>query len=236
MNYLTLFLLISGLFLSTNADKPSKVNFENMTEVDSEFVEFLNHFEKTNLPYEMTIDEIDKIKESEFEYDHEKNDLLLRLTSGEDYESLKFSRMGPPIITPLKRFNPTEKTIAVSYVVKTRYSKMFPVIMMAVYNLKGKLLSIKENKFGKFHKTEQNHVISQNDQNKTESFLITNNGLAQITSYEISWKKDPKEFGYFDNEIKSKKLMGQETFRFQDDGQFVSLGKISPEDIAVQMP
>lgn len=236
MNYQTLFMLISGLLLSTKADKPTKVNFENMTEVDAEFVEFLNHFEKTELPYEVTLKDVESIKNQELDYDHEKNNFLLTKISNEDSDKYKFSRTGPPIVIPLKRFNPTANTIAVSYVIRNNFSKMFPVVMVAIYNLKGKLLSLGEGKRGKFRNTNYKIILSQNDYKQTQSFLITNNGLAQVTSYELVWKKDVSKHGTYENEITSKKLIGQETLRFQDDGKLVSIGKTAAKDVAVQMP
>ena len=242
MNYLSILMVFSGLFLSTNVDKPNKINFEKLIDVDPSFVEFLSHFESTNLPYEMTLDEVIETTNQKVEYGSAEskflNDYLNKKIGN---RTIRFSRSGPPHITPLKRFYPTEKTIAVSYLKKGIYHAS-GAIMIVIFDLKGKILSFKEEKMMRKLKgsiLESSHAaipLSNNHYNITETFNITQDGMIYKTQYDNIWKKDTKEYGFHDNEIIDRKLASQETLTMNADGSITSIELRKFSDIADVRP
>lgn len=237
MNYLSILMVISGLFLSTTADTPSKINFEKHTDVDRQFVDFLSAFEKVNLPYEMDIDDVAQLTETTPKYMPQQNELLTKYIMDEKGNSKlsKISRFGPPIITPLNRFYPTEETVAVTYARQNRFGVAYSTIMIAVYNLKGKLLSFKAKLRGddKFSKSKDwNHLITETNNDQTQSFKITEDGMITINTYHKEWKNDWKEHGIDNNEVIETELVSQEMFSLDSRGEMVSLHKIDYEEVA----
>jgi len=238
MNYLSILLVASGLFLSTTLDKPSKVNFEKLEDVDQNFVQFLGMFEKSTLPYEMNLDEVVDLTKVTRPYDHQEIKFLNSMLYGEDANISKFSRMGPPQVTPLKRFYPTDKTIAVSYL-QHGYTKAFGIIMIAIYDLKGNLLSLNKDKINtkkvkrKFDSVPQNLRLSAFDIEHTECFKITEDGLLHKSKYENIWEKDVKEFGPHENVIIERNLVGKEIFEMNADGTFALIDKQDLKGLAI---
>lgn len=236
MNYLSILMVVSGLFLSTNADKPSKINFENLKNVDREFVDFLSAFEKIHLPYEMNLDQVEELLQEEPKYLRHQNEMLNKFILDQNGSRLtKFSRMGPPIIKPLKRFYPTSNTVAVSYVKQNRFGIATGSIMIAVYNLKGKLLSFKEKLVGERYRNgvDLNHAVSTTDYDHTESFKITEDGLLHKTTFKRVWEKDYKEFGTDNNKVVDNELVSQEIFQFRSDGSMASIHRSDQGALAV---
>lgn len=226
MNYLSILLVMSGMFLSTNVDQPSKIDFEKHTDVDREFVEFLSHFEKAKLPFGMDLEDIEYILGDNSPYIHEKNNLLIRHLNPTDSKISAFGRMGPPTIVPIKRFYPTKKTVAVSYVKKNKFSLATGSIFVAIFNLKGKLLSIKEEIIdGKRFKfsSEANFPISTTDFDQTQTFEISEDGLLQQFTFKRIWDKDYKIHGLENNEVVENRLIHEEIFQFREDGSMVSI-------------
>lgn len=233
MNYLSALLVICGLFFSTNIDKPSKVNFEKLKDVDCEFVDFLSAFEKTDLPYEMTKDEIIALEQLKPEYRKERNKLLTKYVTGNANSNAIFSRGGPPIIVPLKRFYPSDKTVAVSFLRKQRFTDATAAVMVAVFTLKGKLIRFKEQMLeSKFQHFTSSPPLSATDYDQLETFRITENGILHKTTYDKIWEKSRREHGVHDNKVISYELKSQETFEFSDEGYLVSLDKKEIQDIS----
>jgi len=233
MNYLTALMVISGLFFSTSIDKPNKVNFEKLKDVDREFVDFLSSFEKTDLPYEMTIDDMIALEQMKPEYKKHRNDLLTKYVTGNHSGMKIFSRGGPPIITPLKRFYPSEKTVAVSYLQKGRFRESTATVMIAVFTLKGKLVGLKEKLLGEKHRkfTGANNFMSSSNHEDMETFRITENGIIHKTTYNKVWEKDIKQHGIENNNIISYDLLSQETLQLSEDGYLASLDKKNDQEI-----
>lgn len=234
MNYLSALLVITGFFLSTNVETPSKVDFEKLKDVDRDFVNFLGAFEKTDLPYEMTKEEIIALEETQPNYKRNENALLSKFIDGPQRDLPAFSRGGPPIIVPLKRFYPTEKTVAVTFQKKGRFMDASASIMVAVFTLKGKLISFKEKMLdGKFkQRYDTNPYISVNHYDQMETFRITENGILHKTTYKKIWQKDWKEHGVENNKVVSYDILSQETLQFSEEGALVSLDKKDFGEIA----
>lgn len=233
MNYLSALLVIAGFFLSTNADKPSKVDFEKLKNVDHDFVEFLSAFEKTDLPYEMTKADMIALEQEETRYNRHENALLTRFVKGANDDLKVFSRGGPPTIVPLKRFYPSDKTVAVSYMEKGRFEIATTTILVAVYTLKGKLISIKNQvKDGRFKYTMmKNPAMSSSNLDQLETFRVTENGILHKATYKKTWQKDREKYGVKNNKVISYDLLSQETIQIAEDGHLVSLDKKDYQDI-----
>jgi len=238
MNYLSILLLSSGLFLSTNVKHASKVNFEKLENVNAEFVQFLSLFDKTHLPYEMSLEEVIALNESDSRLDRQQSILINSVLLEASLYNTAFSRLGPPQIKPLKRFYTSNKTIAVTYLQKG-FAKASGAIMIAIFDLKGRLLSKKEDN-GKVSKKKFKSfpmsTISNTDFNETQSFKITPEGLIYKTIYKNIWKKDTHEFGFHENEIIDRKIASEEIIQIKSDGSISSIDKYNYDGMALARP
>ena len=136
----------------------------------------------------------------------------------------KMSRLGPPTVEPLDRFYMDENTIAVTYLLRTRYNNTGFDVKLSVYDLYGNLKL--GNKSSKIYVQNSVNLASVNVNNTILSeFKATN--VIERTGYENQWKKDVGEFGIQDNTIVCYNRTEIEQLSILPNGK-ISISKIEP--------
>ncbi|MEM9549446.1 MAG: hypothetical protein AAGA77_25980, partial [Bacteroidota bacterium] len=130
----------------------------------------------------------------------------------------KFSRMGPPKITPIHRFYPNENVVAVTYLVQPRFVEAGCTINMALFDLKGNAITKDEN--GEAYDLNSTALASKSIHTTVFCKVISPNTFLRTTFKNI-WEKDFQQFGMQNNEITDYKKENVEHLSIQDDGKIL---------------
>jgi len=239
-------LLFAVAILSSGFIYPSPTNVTTVPKTNIEdggesFVEFLSHFPKTEMPYEL------KLEDMKFtQYDRtrtmkkkisKKSIQGIRVTSPiartkyiPEVANGMFGRMGPPQVEAIARFFPNKKSIAVIYTVQNRYNVGNKAYSLLIYDLKGNILF--PEKKAKQKIVYQGFPIASTGRENTVTCQIDTKGHIWKKTYENEWKEDLKIKGIMDNEITSYTLTDTEVFKVNDNGVAVQLKEFPIEDRA----
>ena len=229
----TLILLIS-LFCAPqfNSIQEMKVVKPNIIEEtiseEKSFANFLSHFEKVEIPENFTHL---KIQDYKTKYLSKKSTLRMKGTGSKKYLKLyvpeliygNMSRLGPPIVEPLNRFYMDENTIAVTYLVKTRYNNTGFGVNLCVFDLKGK------NKMSDMDKHLSQHSINLASVNVHNTILCEFKApnVIEKTTYKNEWQKDIDEVGISGNTIVCYNRTGVEKVSITPNG-IIEVSQIKP--------
>lgn len=216
------FLALVGLFclaiISTafvhkpNAPKPSMAK-----DLGGEpFLLFLSQFKKVELPYTIGLEDMEgyadygvQIKTKSSGAKPIKPTPYLPASS-----SGKFSRMGPPELTPVARFYPSPQMVAVVYASKQRFgADLHASYNLALYDLKGNILPKAKDKMA--YRQAFNLAFSSVD--KTMTCRIDTHGNITQQVFQNQWRKNLAENGLDGNMIQGFKA--ENTLAFQIDAK-----------------
>lgn len=211
---------LSSIFLSSFYTNEKEIELDT----SKEFLEFLSHFEQTDVPYSIGISDyspysINKIKSLKGKKVHQnraqkylaKSEFIPGMSKG------MFSRMGPPILTPVARFYPKDNVVAVIFKSQALYGAGYIVYKMITYDFKGNILSLIEDS------ADASFNLGSSDHDSVSSFSIEEGGIITKSNYEKIFKFDVKEKGYNDNEIIEYKLLNNELFQISEKGLVTEL-------------
>lgn len=203
MNKSILFFLLM-FFLSVGFVE-SNERAEEGGEQQRQFLEFLSYFEKVSLPYSVDLKTYEQRQFSKSARSKKAN-----LTTGDQkftkiaHEFLpsvragKFSRMGRPLLQPIARFFPDDKTVAVIYSSKLQFnSAMISDYTLVYFDLKGNLLGGSRKKG--LHPNDRR--IGFTNQHHAQTFTILPSGKIETVFYDNHWKAKAGSMPYEQNEL-----------------------------------
>jgi len=193
MQYKTLVLIFSLLAYLPFGEMTQTDAEEDMNKIKNKsFAMFLSHFELVEAPLSFNAKELNeyflmhiKTNEESIPYELTKK----YIPSNEDY---KFSRTGPPIISPVARFYPQENVVGIVY-----SSRRFKGnsnnyhFELKVFDLNGKELNKSKDKGSTL-------VIGFKNIDSSKSFSLDSGGIVWTKEYENIWENEkmkghPKE-------------------------------------------
>lgn len=242
-NLILLSSLILFTMLSTAFVEPiHEVKIEIEETLGSDFAEFLSHFEKVELPYSLSLNDLEQ-------YDQYRNNTsgkTIKKVSKKSYKKIKgrriyspiarskyinevarasFGRGGPPQIHPVARFYPTEKTIAIVYSSKMNWGgDLFKSYNLVVYDFKGNTLFPNANSGERYFSGVFN--VGATSHEETTTFKIDEQGKIWKNIYKNVWKDDLSKKGYRDNQLVDFKIKETKVFEFNEEGVAVEMKTI----------
>lgn len=212
---LLVFTLITSAFV-----EPQSVSEDLPKEGGISFAEFLSHFNKVELGYEVGLGDFTatknaieakrKTKKKVKGKNINRSALMEYLM---DVEHSMYSRMGPPEILPVARFYPDEKTVAIIYVPFRHFGKNITfTYKLACFDLKGNALPKQKDQW----KTA--FEVGQDARQSSITFRIDEQGNIRQNFYKKLWLKDVQEKGFFDNEVIGYELTGSKVFNIKSNG------------------
>ncbi|MEM6965246.1 MAG: hypothetical protein AAF573_10805 [Bacteroidota bacterium] len=177
------------------------------------FAQFLSYFEKTELPFEVGLDDLEqyekfkpssKTKKAVREMTRAEREKMAeeRIAQREMVRAIKrtdfipeisygrFSRMGPPTIQPVARFYPNEKSVAVVYATLPRFeSDIHENYRMVIYDLKGNMIFPKSKRKSKKQKQRKENIFPKNRSGFELGYSTTKNTITfKIDKKGRIWK------------------------------------------------
>lgn len=223
--------LLSLVFISTafiqypNTAKPS-VN----TAIEGEtFLKFLSQFKKVDLPYSFGVDDMEGYADYRSTNQKKAANKSVNTKLNPSHfipESMqgKFSRSGPPEMTPVARFYPNPQMVAVIFCSNLPFSDgVNRNYNLVLYDLKGNILPKSKDKFS-YHRAFN---VAYSSVDKTMTFSIDSNGNITQHIFNNQWRKNVANNGIDGNTIQSFKK--EDTLAFQID----SKGNIAEQKQAV---
>lgn len=235
--------LSSGFIYPSTTIQPTTIA-TTADEGGQSFVEFLSHFPKIEMPYELKLEDM---KFSKFDSNraimkkkiskksikgNRINSPIARTKYIPEITSGMFSRMGPPQVEAVARFFPNKKSIAVIYTVQNRYDigGVNKAYQLLIYDLKGKILFPEKEAKNKI--VYQGFPLAHSSRENTVTCQIDKEGHIWKKTYKNEWKEDLKVKGVLENEITSYTLTDTEVFKVNDKGIAVQLKEFPIEDRA----
>lgn len=212
------FVLFGSSFSLLDSTKSSTDNILDKVG-NKHFAEFLSKFEKTELPYAISLDELNSFTHIDpFATEYKTKKSIKNKTSFAKFlpalESRRFSRISPPKYTPINRFYVSEDVIAVTFKTKQNFFPGdFCGISIMLYDLKGNILSEANPSY-----RTRSMSIGGHDPKHSMSFSIDKNGILTTTTFVPTWEKDIKEFGYANNTVSKFTLSGVKTYKIEQSG------------------
>ena len=227
--------LLSGFVhpgIGTSSEKNGKISF----------AEFLSYFKKTDLPYQMELNDFKKYEN----FKENTNQVLATKTKSNlpfnkfipELSWGKFSRMGPPKVQALAYFHPNKTSVGVIYITTNRHSdNISESYKMVVFDLEGNTISPKSNVTDnrKRKRTPQIHSgfeLGHSSIKNTVSFKINKIGQIWKNTYKNVWKEDLKETSFHKNQLLGFKIKDTEFFQLNEKGVVVKLKNIPSDDRA----
>ena len=222
MQYKLIAILFS-LFISSPTIKMGSDSLlaEKTNSKNKSFAMFLSHFKLIEAPMSFNAAELDeyflnKVKHGKV-IPHDLSKKYIH--SGRDF---KFSRMGPPTLTPVARFYPQENVIGVLYC-----SQLFPgnsnnyQFILKVYDLNGRELN-----------KEKGHaeamIVGFKNIETSKSFKLETDGLVWTKDYKNIWADENKK-GHPAEKIISYKETDSQAYLINPKGKISEL-KIYPTE------
>lgn len=253
MKIKNLFVFASIILLGAISSAFVRPSVETTTEEkDKEtFVDFLSHFEKIDLPYEITLTDFDNyesakkadkkiVKKQNKKFKKQKlkavtkGKLLTSPLSRTDFipevSNGRFSRMGPPVAHPIARFYPSGKTVAVIYTTSSRFSnRLDKSYKMVIYDLKGNIIGTPKKKNKSRFSQGESTTLAYSSGRMTQTCKIDKKGQIWINTYDNQWKNDLKKNGFVGNQLVGFDLKETKVMKINDEG-FVKELKEIPSD------
>ena len=211
------------------------------TEAKQSFAEFLSHFPKIEMPYELKLEDMTfskydrkQVVKKKFSKKsikgHNNTSPIARTKYIPEISMGMFGRMGPPQVDAIARFFPNKKSIAVIYTTQNRYDigGVNKAYKLLIYDLKGKILF--PTKEGNNELLYSGFPLAYSGRENTVTCQIDTEGHIWKKTYENEWKEDLKEKGVLENEITSYTLTDTEVFKVNDNGVAVQLKEFPIED------
>lgn len=229
--------LLSGFVhpgIDTTSEKNGKISF----------AEFLSYFKKTDLPYQMELNDFKKyenFKETPTKVSVTKtesnlpfNKFIPELSWG------RFSRMGPPKVQPLAYFYPNKTSVGVIYITTNRYGdNINEFYKMVVFDLEGNTIFPKNNvsdnrkkKRKRGFQIKSGFELGHSSIKNTVSFKINKKGQIWKNTYSNVWKENLKETAFHENQLLGFKIKDTEVFQLNEKGVAVKLKNIPSDDRA----
>lgn len=211
------------------------------------FTKFLSYFEKTELPFEINLEDLDKYEN--FKHASKIEQPVRKLTKAESKKLIdekiahqkmirainqtdfipeisygRFGRMGPPEVQPVARFYPNEKSVAVVYTTTPRFGRgINENYRMVIYDLKGNtIFPLEKGKSKKkkkiFSVIRNGFELGHSTAQNSITFKIDKKGRIWKTTFENVWKNDLKEIPLDNNELVSFNVKDTEVFQIGDFG------------------
>jgi len=205
----------------------------------SDFAEYLSHFKKVELPYSLNLEDLKQyenyqkgvskktVKKGNKKFSKKmksgaKKSPIARSKYLPEVARGMFSRMGPPDVQPIARFYPNEKMIAVVYSSKRRFSDLDQSYNLAVYDLKGNVLSPNSKNWSEFN-------LGYTSLKQTITFRIDEKGNIWRNTYDNVWKNKLKKRGYRNNQLVDFQIKDTQVFKLNEKGVAEEL-KTIPSD------
>ena len=227
--------LLSGFVhpgIGTTSEKNGKISF----------AEFLSYFKKTDLPYQMELNDFKKYKNfkenttqvlaTKTKSDLPFNKFIPELSWG------RFSRMGPPKVQPLAYFYPNKNSVGVIYITTQRYSNNInESYKMVVFDLEGNTIFPKNNvannrKRKRNLQIQSGFELGHSSIKNTVSFKINKKGQIWKNTYSNVWKENLKETAFHKNQLLGFKIKDTKVFQLNEKGVAVKLKNIPSDDRA----
>lgn len=231
LSSLFLFTILSTAFVEPAAPEVKIVDEKTPA---SEFAEFLSHFEKVELPYSLSLNDLEQYDI----YRNNANDKAIKKVSKKSYKKIKgkigyspitrskyihetirgsFGRGGRPDIRPLARFYLNEKSVAIVYSSQMSFGgDLFKSYNLIVYDFKGNVLFPAKNNAEKYFVGEFN--LGSTSSQSTTTFKIDEQGKIWKNTYENVWKNDLNENGFIDNQLVDFKIKETKVFQLNEKG------------------
>lgn len=178
-----------------------KEDVETKIEGKKSFAQFLRYFEKSEKAISIDVDDIEAYKQGITRHSTRLSMESVTNEALQDFLPLarkrKFSRMGAPIITPLYRFYPNEKMVAVTYLSRGRFMGKGFSVMLSIFDLKGNLISISTPE------NDHKNAFKLASYDPIHTVICTIESAQKIVRRTLKneWAKDIAEFGIRDNTI-----------------------------------
>jgi len=209
------------------------------TEIKKEsFAEFLSHFDKVELPFEIKLSDLNYDQNPQIQVKQKKVKSkgifqvspIARTKFIPEVANGRFSRMGPPTVHPVARFFPTEKTVAVIYTVKSRFTQAFEkTYRMVIFDLEGNIIGVPKKKKDELFFPEKSITLAFSSGHQTLTCKIDQQKQIWLNTYDNEWEKDVKKNGFNGNEIVSFDLKETKVFKINQKGLVDELKEI-PSD------
>ncbi len=198
-------LVFLGLLFLLNTGFVNYEKVENGGDRQQKFLEFLSYFEKVSLPYALELNELPYNKISK----NAKLDNLNDQGKSQGFYGIaqaflpldrigKFSRIGRPIIQPVARFFPDDKTVAVIYKSSMQFSSyLMNEYTIAYYDLKGNLFG-RSKKRAAFKNYQQ---IGFTNMHQSQIFTIFPSGKIETVLYNNHWEKKLNKVAIEQNKV-----------------------------------
>lgn len=204
-------IILAGMFILNSGFKTPTI-FVNDEEVkQQQFYKMLSFFEKGELPFNIDLSE--KIKEKGDLKSANETDRVISAEFQEigqyflaEARFSKFSRMGQPIILPIKRVYLNDEVLAVIFSVRYRFARDVreQQYYMACFDLNGNRIFLDENntkkseymkkryKGKKKRKSEvvESTLIAGVRGDMMTNFSINESGVVETEFFEVTWKGD----------------------------------------------
>ena len=203
-------------------------------EKEMSFAEFLSHFEKTALPFSVTLEELNRkkikpsktqlVKSSKLEKPRKRATIKRGPLHGSKFiPELAyggFSRIGPPQIEPIARFFPNDKMVAVVYKSFYGYSDNWKSYNLVIYDTKGNIVFPEKEKNGMVY---SGFNIGSFSTNNTVTCQIDETGHLWKNTFKNVYDKGVKEHEYYKNEVVSYNLEDTQIWKIDNNGAVVKL-------------
>ncbi len=180
-----------------------------------DFKAFLAEFEATDLPYQISVQDLQALIPSSNEQQRPADNVLGRkyIDFLPELKRSKFSRMPPADIIAVNRFEINKNLIAVVYKKFMPFHRASHEFYMATYNRRGQFLD--KNWLASFHPST------------TMSCTVNADGSIISNVYDNVWEKPVSEVGMLDNTLVNHEIRETQYYKIAKDGKFVEM-KESP--------
>lgn len=200
--------------------EPQPIPEEAPEEEGISFAEFLSHFNKIELGYEVGLRDFSATKnlleakrktKKKVKGKNIKRSVMMEYLV--DVEHSMYSRMGPPEILPVARFYPDDQTVAIIYVPYRSFGRVETfTYKLACFDLQGNALPKQKDQW----KTA--YEIGEDGRQMSTTFRIDEQGNIRQSFYKKLWLKDVQKKGFVDNEVIGYELTGSKVLNIKSDG------------------
>jgi len=230
--YRSIMFFILTFFISTGFINNSNVAKKEIDRQEK-FLDFLSHFEKVSLPYSLDLNKMEcttyskKVKNSSGKFSKMMDKKFFqKAMEFLPPLSVRFSRIGRPIIQPMARFFPDDETVAIVFSSRMQFSEpMIQEYTLAYYDLKGNLLgnTLKKN-------IENNSQrIGFTNIHRCQTFTILPSGKIQTTIYENDWASKIGSMPLEQNELLGFKKVNEVTYELAGHHGIKEIGMVNTQ-------
>jgi hypothetical protein len=183
--------------------KPIQVKTTEQAVEKESFLAFLSQFKKVELPYSIGLNDLDGYQDyrdnkAKPAAKGAKNISIKTTRFIPESTAGKFSRMGPPVLSPVARFYPNNQMVAVIYKSQGPFSsEIYASYSLIFYDLKGNILPKSKDDM----KWSRGFTLAYSDMENSMTCTIDAAGNISQTEYKNVWKKDVHEHGFEGNKL-----------------------------------